>query len=236
LTPMKSSDSARRLIEAIIQERSLELRPISLQLGRNHAYLQQFLRRSKPAHLPEDVRHDLATILGVPEKDLRPTDTGPAETQELITYENVLRKVPLPVIEEFPRDLPIRGNAVGGEGGHFDLNGQVVDWARRPPRLMGVKDAYGLYVSGSSMSPWREEGQLVCVHPHAPVRIGDYVVIQTKPKHDGDAPEAYIKRLVRRTESELRLSQLTPAMDVNIRMDQVLTIHRVMEWTDLLGV
>jgi len=34
-------------------------------LGRNDAYLQQFLQRGSPRRLPEEIRHQLAGLLGV---------------------------------------------------------------------------------------------------------------------------------------------------------------------------
>lgn len=232
--PMKTSDSARTIIEAKLREKNLEMRPLSLQLGRNHAYLQQFLRRGKPAHLPEDIREALAKLIDVPEADLKPIDTKSDSSALVTSYSTVLKKVPLPMVEEFPRDLPILGKAVGGDGGCFEINGEVVDYARRLPRLMGVKEAYGVYVYGGSMSPWRKEGEIACVHPNVPVRVGDYVVVQIRPDHEGDAPRAYVKQLVRRTEADLILSQLDPAKEFSVPMATVLSIHRIIDWTELL--
>ena len=44
---------------------------MSLELGKNHSFLQQFVRRGVPAELPERVRKLLAKKLDVPEERLR---------------------------------------------------------------------------------------------------------------------------------------------------------------------
>lgn len=139
-------------------------------------------------------------------------------------------------IQQFPRDLPILGSASCGEDGLFEFNGQALDHARRPPRLKNVQGAYALYVAGTSMSPWREPGQLVFVHPHQPVKVGDYVVVQLHPERPGEVPHAYIKMLVRRTAKDLKLLQYSPREEKIVPMAQVKAIHRIMDWSELLGL
>jgi phage repressor protein C with HTH and peptisase S24 domain len=139
-------------------------------------------------------------------------------------------------IHQFPRDIPILGSGACGEDGLFEFNGQTLDHARRPARLQNVRDAYAIYVSGLSMSPWREPGQLVYVHPHQPVKIGDYVVVQLHPERAGEPPKAYIKRLVRRTAKDLRLLQYEPREEKTVAMAKVKAIHRVIDWDELLGL
>lgn len=139
-------------------------------------------------------------------------------------------------IMQLARDLPILGAGGCGDDGLFELNGQVADHTRRPPRLVGVKDAYGLWVNGSSMDPWRKNGAFVWVHPHWPVNIGDHIVVQLKPAREGDLIPAYIKKLVRRTARELTLHQYQPAENIAIPMSKVMTIHRVVEWEEAFGM
>jgi phage repressor protein C with HTH and peptisase S24 domain len=135
-----------------------------------------------------------------------------------------------------PRDLPVLGGALCGEDGLFEFNGQALDNVRRPPRLMGVKDAYALYVYGDCMSPWREQGDLVMVHPHQPVKIGDYVVVQLKQEADGAAMPAYIKKLVRRTAKDVRLQQYNPAKEISISTARIWAIHRIIDWSELMSI
>lgn len=60
-------DSVRKLLTRVIDDRGLKLSDLSLKLDKNHAYLQQFIKRGIPAKLPEDVRGKLAEILGLDE-------------------------------------------------------------------------------------------------------------------------------------------------------------------------
>lgn len=139
-------------------------------------------------------------------------------------------------IREMPRDVPILGSVRAGADEVFHLNGQVVDYARRPPRLASVRDSYALYVSGDSMAPWREEGQLVYVHPRLPVLVNDYVVVQMKAQADGHSSEAYVKRLVRRTEKEVVLLQYNPRKQLTVKSSEVAAVHKILDWSELMGL
>jgi len=63
-------DPIRSRIVKLAGNRGLTLKELSLMIGRNHAYLQQFVRRGSPRNLPEAIRLELANILNVPESDL----------------------------------------------------------------------------------------------------------------------------------------------------------------------
>lgn len=67
-------DSVRDKIRDALRDKGLTLVSVSKRLGKNPSYLQQFLERGSPKKLPEDVRHSLATLLGIEESDLRHTD------------------------------------------------------------------------------------------------------------------------------------------------------------------
>lgn len=128
------------------------------------------------------------------------------------------------------------GVARCGEDGLFEFNGQTVDYVRRPPRLKGIANAYGLYVSGDSMFPWRKDGGIVYVHPGLPVLVNDFVVVQLKPAKPGMPPAAYIKQLVRRTSTELHLFQFNPRKEIVIKAARVGSIHRVLDWDELMAL
>jgi len=140
-------------------------------------------------------------------------------------------------IHQMRSDVPVLGLASCGEDGLFELNGQILDMVRRPPRLVGAKNVYALYVDGESMSPWREPGQLVYVHPDMPAKIGDYVVVEMEPEKKGDTVRrAYIKRLVRRTSEKLILAQYNPPEEKTLPAKRVRAVHRVIDWSELLGI
>lgn len=141
-------------------------------------------------------------------------------------------EIPHPL--QMPRDVPVRGIAACGNDGAFVFESTTIDYVRRPPRLKGIPDAYALYVQGSSMAPWREPGGTVYVHPLQPVQIGDYVVVQIGTIDDITA--AYIKKLVRRTAKEIRLEQYRPPEQLTIPVSKVVSIHRIIDWSELMGL
>lgn len=55
-------------------ERGETLRSLSIAIGRNEAYLQQFIRRGTPDRLPEDERLKLAQALWIDERKLGARD------------------------------------------------------------------------------------------------------------------------------------------------------------------
>jgi phage repressor protein C with HTH and peptisase S24 domain len=71
-------DPTRLRVMKLIQQRRTDLKKASLAIGRNAAYLQQYLYRGIPKTLPEDAREALAAFLGVPEESLRPAKTESA--------------------------------------------------------------------------------------------------------------------------------------------------------------
>ena len=65
-------DVVRHRIRALVKRDGVTLAEVSRTIGRNHAYLQQFMRRGTPKALPEQVRIALARYFGVDEAALRP--------------------------------------------------------------------------------------------------------------------------------------------------------------------
>lgn len=128
---------------------------------------------------------------------------------------------------ELPRDLAVFGSAMGGDDGAFELNRDTVQYVERPAYLAGVKNAYGVYVQGDSMSPRFEAGWLVYVNPNMPLRRGDNVVVQIKPKAPGDPPLAYVKVFDRRANGQLFVTQFNPVKELSWPQDEVLSVHRI---------
>lgn len=67
---MESTEEIRKKIARLINERGLNYAKISLQLGKNIAYIQQFIKNGSPRRLGEIERHKLAEILKVDEQQL----------------------------------------------------------------------------------------------------------------------------------------------------------------------
>jgi phage repressor protein C with HTH and peptisase S24 domain len=63
-------DDARRALDDLIQKRGCNYSEISRLLGRNAAYIQQYIRRGSPRQLDDQDRSVLARFFGVDEKVL----------------------------------------------------------------------------------------------------------------------------------------------------------------------
>lgn len=71
-----STDQVRRLLPQLAKAKGTSLKALSEAVGRNHAYLQQFVEKGSPKVLPEAVRYKLAEKLGVDEVMLRAPAKG----------------------------------------------------------------------------------------------------------------------------------------------------------------
>lgn len=151
----------------------------------------------------------------------------------------VAEGIKLPSTQDMPRNLPVygtaRGSFVDGVEGIDVFSTTAVDYVRRPPALMGVPDAYALFVNGDSMDPMHPHGALRMIHPHRPVSPGDSVIVQTR--HWDHAPsQGYIKIYRRRHADRLVLEQLNPPAKIEIPVKFVVTVHKVLDMNDLFGV
>lgn len=120
-----------------------------------------------------------------------------------------------------PRDLPILGYAKAGQVGLFIDQGERQGVTVRPEALRDVSNAYAVRVHDTSMSPAFEPGYVLHVDPTRPVKPGDNIVIQTT---DG---QAFIKRLVRRTERSVICEQFNPREPMEFKPAKVKAIHLV---------
>ena len=69
--------------------------------------------------------------------------------------------------------MQVFSSAQGGNEGAMVLSNEPVAWIPRDARLEGVSEAYGCFVSGDSMEPAYERGNLLLVNPTASVGPGD---------------------------------------------------------------
>ncbi|MBA3879006.1 MAG: peptidase S24 [Sphingobium sp.] len=71
------SDDPRAALAALASERGASLAALSRLIGRNAAYLQQFVQRGTPRRLAEDDRRLIAAYLGIDEARLGGADRPP---------------------------------------------------------------------------------------------------------------------------------------------------------------
>lgn len=124
------------------------------------------------------------------------------------------------------KNFPVYAAAMGGDG-HQIVTFEAIDYVKRPAVLENVKNAYGLYIVGESMSPAYEPGDMALVHPHLPpARDKNVVLYHVPPAGTGDV-EAIVKRLVRWTETEWVLRQYNPMKEFSEARADWTTCHRI---------
>lgn len=148
------------------------------------------------------------------------------------------------------QDIPIIGTALGADRVAGELaieqtclyEHEQIGFAKRPVVLDGRTDIYGLYVQGSSMDPAYEDGALILIETKRQPRIGEYAVIYLRMNGedqesdgDGHARTIMVKKLVRKSASFIELEQFTPRMTFRIDAGEVLKMHRVVPWGELLS-
>lgn len=69
-------DKVRETLKKAMDEKGVSAAALSRHIGRNSAYVQQFLTRQSPARLPEIERRQIATLLGVDEAELGAPEPG----------------------------------------------------------------------------------------------------------------------------------------------------------------
>ena len=220
-------DAVRKLILEKADEKNTNLAELSRRVGKNHAYLQQFIKRNIPATLPEKIRPLLAQALGIDENDLRPPELkvsrngtysrgsypyigGVASDAERgnmsVSRQKSGDTVPGAVLVG-EADLPVFGTAQGGRGALI-ITDQPVDWVVRPDPLRRVRDGYGVIITGDSMWPEHKEGSTALVNPHLPYRSGDTCIFRGTAE-DGSV-QMCIKELVRVTPEAWHVRQHNP--------------------------
>jgi len=235
-------DVVRKLILEKLSEKGLTMSEASLKIGKNHAYLQQFLKRGHPIELGEKARIPLAELLGVSEDELRGPSSklpkreyvkvNPSGRESLVA--DISRRNKLPDNQQAApeitpgsqlvgdRDLPVFGTAQGGSGALI-VTDQPVDWVVRPDPLLRVKDGYGMIVTGDSMDPVHKHGSIALVNPHIPWRAGDTCIFRSH-KDDGDNL-VIIKELRRSTDDTWYVRQYNPPKDFTLKRSEWQVCH-----------
>ncbi|HLJ64141.1 MAG TPA: S24 family peptidase, partial [Stellaceae bacterium] len=167
-------DPVRHYLVQMIKARRTDLATVSRRIGRNHAYLHQFIHRGTPKHLPEEVRAALGELLGVRADEFRPQ----APVMEL-------HEPPAPFIYEMGSvrvdELDVRASA--GDGALVEREKVVGRWelprdllrlaTRSAPEHVKI-----LTVVGDSMLPTFQATDKVMVDTHdlRPTPPGIFVI------------------------------------------------------------
>lgn len=216
-----SKKQPREIIRDKLIELGMSMRDASLTIGKNPAYLQQYLDRGAPKELPRATRGQLGKLLRIP-----------PSTLEEPNVEAVLAKKP-----RTPRSLrpfrpgsdliPVLGLAEGGEEGWSIWNGDTVAFVDRPPALGREAKAYALFVTGSSMIPRYYPKETIYASPSRAITIGAFVVVQLRAPKEGEAPRALVKRLAKRLSNKIVLEQFNPPRTFDISVNDIVSMHRI---------
>ena len=125
------------------------------------------------------------------------------------------------------RILPVYGQPVAGEHGEFDLDGNILYEVSCPPQLNHAADAYALEVSGETMWPRYQDGEIVYCDPTRRVKKGDFVVAQVIADDHSAAPKAFVKMFSHHTDKELVLEQFNPPGKLVFPHEKVLSVHAI---------
>lgn len=102
-----TADDVRKKIESLLKEKDISLNYASSVLGKNSAYLHQYINKGSPVRLPEQQRKKLAALLNIPEQEL--TDiplSAPIVPPHLSGVNMVADKITSAVSSFFKKPLP----------------------------------------------------------------------------------------------------------------------------------
>lgn len=244
-------------LKRLREQSGLSVAEMAKKLGKVKSTYAHYEDGYKKPFLPAELVNAILPILtarGIAESEIiklsgissdpRATPTqrpavAPTMPQEALGTPLDYSPLEIPMASTFPKNLPVMGVASGGPGdAEFAMNGQIIDYVRRPDSLRHISGAFGLYVTGSSMHPRFEEGELVFVNPTRIAKIGDDVIVELFPTGDDESVPgpAFIKRLHRKTSTATVFYQFNPPLEIPIDPKTIKKIYRIMTAGELLGM
>jgi phage repressor protein C with HTH and peptisase S24 domain len=221
-------DPTRLRVMKLIQQRRTDLKKASLAIGRNAAYLQQYLYRGIPKTLPEDAREALAAFLGVPEESLRPAKTEsalePALPQAVAAASVSAMGGGMPGFSQVP-ELDVRASAGHGAFHEGDEEIKAVwmfpDAVIRHELRARSANLRIITIDGDSMEPLLASGDRVLVDTsqRVPAPPGIFVIwdgLGIVAKRIEHIPTAEPSRIVIKSVNPLYNDYERPTEDVNI--------------------
>ncbi|MFZ2996875.1 S24 family peptidase [Sphingobium sp.] len=170
---MDEAQDARIALDRLIADRGENYADLSRLIGRNPAYIQQFIKRGTPRKLDEEDRRVLARYFGVAEQALG----GVAAPVAIMPGGGQMRSVPAVVA------VPRLALGASAGGGTLDVDEQTAGimafdahWLRhlgvRPQRVSIIR------VDGESMAPTLSDGDDIMVdHDDDAMRLRDGVYV-----------------------------------------------------------
>ncbi|WP_188065360.1 helix-turn-helix transcriptional regulator [Sphingobium sp. KCTC 72723] len=167
---MDESHDARIALDRLIAERGENYADLSRLIGRNPAYIQQFIKRGTPRKLDEEDRRVLARYFGVAEQAL-----GGAA----VPLANIARTRGIPAVVAVPR-LSLGASAGNGSLDEDERAAGAMAFDAHWLRHLGVRPQRVsiIRVDGESMAPTLSDGDDIMVdHDDDATRLRDGVYV-----------------------------------------------------------
>ena len=124
-----------------------------------------------------------------------------------------------------PKPLQVFASAQDASEGTLILSGTPVAWTARGSAAGGLRDAYGCFVSGGSMEPVYERGNLLLIDPTATPRAGEDCLFLRDAQDS--TRRAQIGRLVERTAEGWTIEQFNPPRTFTLKPSDRQEAHLV---------
>jgi phage repressor protein C with HTH and peptisase S24 domain len=219
------------IMAAIIRlaaERRIDLTSLATEAGLSPNTLTK--ARKRGSGLSERSVQMLLDYLKVSPNELIPAAAPPAHIPRGEVRRAPARKIPT---APMTKDLPIMGTAAGAAiNNGFEITTHVTEYVSRAPGLVGVPDAYAIFVVGESMMPQHHPRDLCLIHPYRPYKRGDSVIIQVRAQPGGPL-QGYIKVFKSETADHLVVEQHNPKAELKFLKNTVVSVHKVMTMNEL---
>lgn len=199
---MPDAEEVRARLVGALASQSGNATELSRQLGRSNGYISDFLRRKKD-RLDADAANFLEAALGLPAGSLVVNGTGRSGAGR------GGKSGYLKPANDQPDDseIPVYAATEGGSG-EMVVSTDPIERVSRPWYLKNVKDGYAVLVTGESMVPVYEPGDLVIVNPRLQAIKGKNAIFVADESDGGFT--ATVKRLERSTSSDWHVRQWNP--------------------------
>jgi phage repressor protein C with HTH and peptisase S24 domain len=177
-------DPVRLKVLALLKERGRDFRKASLAMGRNAAYIHQYLYRGSPKVLSEDDRIALAEHLGIDEDELRHQVRPRPQTRPSRRARRVASDTGSGPLEGFSKIAEIDVRASAGPGALLDGFEETKDVWYFPDAMIRHEfraragDLRIITIDGDSMEPVLSSGDrlMVDTSQRVPVPPGIFVI------------------------------------------------------------
>jgi hypothetical protein len=177
---MTKLDPVRKLfLDRLHATSGASLKSWSNAIGKNDAYLHQFLNRGTPVELPEKVRQKLAALMGVHEDSLRHVeDHRRVEIGQEFDPDPSPDRISVEEDRPFPDAIAQMVGRIGGgstgavitiDVGEMQSREEVGEWWRIPPAVLrglarsDIASTVGFAMDGDSMEPTIQRTDIVFI-------------------------------------------------------------------------